>query len=466
MLALAAPAQGASSVVIRGAGFGHGVGLSQYGTLGYAQHGWTHDKILAHYYTGTQLGRLSGTQTVRVLLRSGHSRYVVSGAAEANGLKLDSGKRYLVTSGGKGEVIREMSGKSLGTAPPPMRFTPPSGGVLTLAGPADNGTSGGSYRGALEFRPGVGGLLAVNAIGLEQYVAGVISAEVPARWPVEALRAQAVAARTYAITTSAGGGEGFTAYADTRSQMYRGVSAESPATDAAVRATSGLVVTYQGKPVTTYFFSTSGGRTENVENVFIGGQPRPWLKSVEDPYDDVSPSHRWGPFKFSIASATAKLRGLVPGRLRWIRVLKRGVSPRIVRAQLVGSAGTSTVTGPQLRRAFGLRDSWMNFTTFSSDLTKPKTPKLAPAPPGSATDPLTGGNGPKAAAATAELALVGRIRPAKKGDWARVERRAGGGWKHFLDVEIGAAGAYRTTVPAGGTYRVRYAGMTGPEVTR
>ena len=97
--------------MIRGAGFGHGVGLSQYGTLGYAQHGWTHDRILAHYYTGTQLGRLSGTQTVRVLLRSGHSRYVLSGAAEANGLKLDPGKRYLVTSGGKGEVIRETAGQ-------------------------------------------------------------------------------------------------------------------------------------------------------------------------------------------------------------------------------------------------------------------------------------------------------------------------------------------------------------------
>ena len=459
-LLLAAPAEGASSLVIRGAGFGHGVGLSQYGTLGYARAGWTYDKILAHYYTGTRLGRLSGSQTVRVLLRSGRSRYALSGAATANGLKLDPSKRYLVTSGGKGEVIRNISGKALGTAPPPLRVSPPAGGVLKLEGPADNGLSDGTYRGVLEFSPGVGGLLAVNALPLEQYVSGVISAEVPARWPDQALRAQAIAARTYAITTSAGGGA-FNAYADTRSQMYRGVSAETPATGAAVRATSSLVVTYGGRPVTTYFFSTSGGRTENVENSFIGGQPKPWLKSVDDPYDDVSPNHRWGPIKLSIGSATAKLRGLVPGRLRWIRVLQRGVSPRIVRAQLVGSSGTREATGPQLRRALGLRDAWINFTTFSSDLTKARKPKLTPPAPGSATDPLTGGS---AHAARAERVISGAIRPARRGDWAQVEQLVGGRWLLAVDVELGRTGRYRTTVPAGGTYRVRYAGMTGPTV--
>jgi stage II sporulation protein D len=459
-LVLAAPAHGASSLVIRGAGYGHGVGMSQYGTLGYARHGWTHDRILAHYYTGTRLGRLSSSQTVRVLLRSGRARYAVTGAASANGLKLDPSKTYLVTSGGKGEVIRNAAGKTLGTATPPMRLTPRSGGVLTLGGPADNGLSGGSYRGALEFRPGVGGLLAVNAVPLEQYVAGVISAEVPARWPDQALRAQAVAARTYAITTSAGGGA-FNQYADTRSQMYRGVSAETPSTSAAVRATANLVVTYGGKPVTTYFFSTSGGRTENVENVFMGGRPKPWLKSVKDPYDDISPSHRWGPIKLSISSATAKLRGLLPGRLRWIRVLKRGVSPRIVRAQLVGSGGTATATGPQLRRALGLRDSWINFTTFSTDLTKRKTNNLAPSPPGLGNDPLTGGS---ARAASAQVNVSGEIHPARRGSWAQVQRLVAGRWVLAVDVQIGKGGRYSTRVPAGGRYRVRYAGSEGPEV--
>ena len=122
---------------------------------------------------------------------------------------------------------------------------------------------------------------------------GVVSRESPASWPIEALKAQAVAARTYAITTTKGG-NGFDHYPDTRSQVYGGVAAETASTDRAVAETRGQVVTYDGEPVITYFFSTSGGRTENVENS-LGGAPQPWLRSVEDPYDDVSPRHRWGP---------------------------------------------------------------------------------------------------------------------------------------------------------------------------
>ena len=112
--------------------------------------------------------------------------------------------------------------------------------------------------------------MAINAVGLEQYLRGVVAAESPSNWPAAALQAQAVAARTYAITTSAGGSLGFDQYADTRSQMYRGVASETPSTNAAVNATAGEVVTYGGKPVVTYFFSTSGGRTENVEESVLG----------------------------------------------------------------------------------------------------------------------------------------------------------------------------------------------------
>ena len=380
-LVLAAPAQGASSLVIRGAGYGHGVGLSQYGTLGYARAGWTYDRILAHYYTGTRLGPpvlvadRARAAALRPLALCGH------GGRGRQRAEARPAKSYLVTSGGKGEVIRSAAGKALGTATPPMRLTPPAGGVLTLRGPADNGLSDGSYRGALEFSPGVGGLLAVNALPLEQYVAGVISAEVPGAL-ARSGAARAGDRRAHLRDHDERRRRRRSTSTPTRARRCTAASAprrRRPAPPSARRAN--LVVTYGGKPVTTYFFSTSGGRTENVENSFIGGQPKPWLKSVNDPYDDVSPSHRWGPIKLSISSATAKLRGLLPGRLRWIRVLKRGVSPRIVRAQLVGSGGTAVATGPQLRRALGLRDAWISFTTFSSDLTKRKT-NLAPSPPG------------------------------------------------------------------------------------
>ena len=130
---------------------------------------------------------------------------------------------------------------------------------LKLLGQGPNGVRDGRFRGALEFRPSGGRLLVINALDLDSYVRGVVAAESPASWPQEALRAQAVAARTYAITTNAGGGQGFTQWADTRSQVYNGVSAETATTDAAVAGTARQVVTYLGEPITTYFFSTSGG---------------------------------------------------------------------------------------------------------------------------------------------------------------------------------------------------------------
>src|SRR3954465_11846889 len=151
--------------------------------------------------------------------------------------------------------------------PPPLAVDAPADGALLLVGTSQPGVANGRYRGALELRPGGRGVNAINAIGLESYVRGVVSAESPSAWPAETLKAQAVAARTYAVTSRAGSiSDGFDQFADTRSQMYKGVAAEIASTNAAVAATAGQVVTYAGQPVTTYFFSTSGGHTENIEN--------------------------------------------------------------------------------------------------------------------------------------------------------------------------------------------------------
>jgi stage II sporulation protein D len=428
-----------------------------------AQRGWTADRILAHYYTGTQLGRLESGATVRVLLQSGRSRYSIRGASSVGGALLDPNQTYTVARGRQGLVIRDAAGGDRLTSPGPMVFRPEQGRSVTLLGAAQNGTSGGRYRGAVQIAPSGGGLSAINAVGLEDYVAGVISAEVPASWPVEALRAQAIAARTYAITTNAGGAAGlFTQYADTRSQMYRGVAAETAATTAAVRATSGRVVTYRGKPVTTYFFSTSGGRTENIENSFVGAQPQPWLKSVKDPYDSVSPHHLWKTTRMTTARATAALGGLVKGRLRSIRVIKRGVSPRIVRAEVVGSGGRTSVTGPQLRRALGLRDTWIRFRGFSTSVTADPAPApQPPAMPKTTTDPDTGG----AQTSRRRTGVIhGTIWPARRGAWASVERRERTRWVRAVDVQIGARGSYSTVLPGPGSYRVRLDGGTGPVV--
>ncbi len=462
LLVPATAAQGATSLVASVRGFGHGVGLSQYGTLGYARQGWTADRILAHYYTGTQLGRLSRGVAVRVLLQSGRSRYAISGASSVGGRLLDRAKTYTVARGGNGLVISDATGRDLFTSSGPLVLQPASGGAVTLGGSAQNGTSGGAYRGAIEVRSGAGGVSAINVVGLEDYTAGVVSAEVPASWPAEALRAQAVAARTYAVTTNAGGSAGqFTQYADTRSQMYRGVAAETPTTSAAVKATANRVVTYQGTPVTTFFFSTSGGRTENVEYGFVGSDPKPWLKSVADPYDTASPYHRPQTIRMTLTRATRALSGLVKGRLKLIRVRKRGFSPRIVRADVVGTAGTTTVTGPQLRRALGLRDTWIRFRSFSTDVSNQPAAPVVPGIPRTPADPTTGG----AQMSSVARRIHGVVAPATAGAWATVEQRVGTRWVRAVDVQVAAGGAYSTTLPEPGRYRLRYGGVTGPEVT-
>jgi len=304
LLLCAGPA-GASKLVISGAGDGHGVGMSQQGALGYAEHGWSYEAILAHYYTGTALGSAPPKTVVRVLV------------------------------GGK-----------------------------------------------------------VRKIALETYVRGVVAAEVSSGWPMAALEAQAVASRTYAITAHAGGSK-FDVYPDTRSQMYLGKAAETTRTNVAVAATAGQIVTYEGKPAITYFFASSGGRTESVQNAFGGSTPEPWLLGVSDPYD-AGPMHRWT-VTISFKSAASRLSGLVSGSFRGIEVLKRGTSPRIVSADVLGSKGRTLVSGPELAARLGLYDTWAYFSVTDAHGTRPE-PDLS-RQPAAGSEPAPPPTGPPAAPA-------------------------------------------------------------------
>jgi stage II sporulation protein D len=252
--------------------------------------------------------------------------------------------------------------------------------------------------------------------------------------------------------------------------MYRGVAAEYPSTEAAVDDTTGQVVTYGGKPVVTYFFSTSGGKTENVENSFVGALPRPWLRGVDDPFDSVSPRHRWGPYRMTLAQAGAKLGSLVKGRFRSIKVLQRGFSPRVVHAQVVGTLGRTDVTGADLRRRFGLYDSWAYFTTITSKKkTTTQTTPAAPATDGAGQgDPSSGGTAPTPPAGTARAGrtvLSGTITPARRGARLRVQRRVGGRWVTYAWTTMRAGGRYAAQLGGPGTYRVLFHGAPGPSVT-
>jgi stage II sporulation protein D len=443
LLLAAAPAfAGKARFTIRGAGFGHGVGMSQYGALGFAQHGKKHDEILRHYYTGTEVGTTDPARTVRVLIQAtGTASF--SGASRAGSRGLNPSRTYLVRRNGSSKVdLLSSAGKRIATFSAPLQVAGPDN-VVRLGG-------AGSYRGTFEFRPDTfGGVLAVNAVSLEDYVAGVVSRESPSSWPAEALKAQAVAARTYAITTSKAG-NGFEQYADVRSQVYGGIAAETASTNRAVADTRGQVVTRGGKPVVTFFFSTSGGRTENVENTNVGAGPQPHLKSVADPYDDVSPKHRWTPTRMTLPQAGAKLAGLVKGRFKGIQVIKRGKSPRIVAADVVGSGGRTRVDGATLRARLGLLDTWAYFTSIA-------TRKAKPSPTGGASPGVAAGPRPRAA-------VAGTVVPAREGAEVQIQVRDGGRWETVASTIVREGGAYRAAIARNGTYRAVFAGDAGPAI--
>jgi stage II sporulation protein D len=420
----AAAARAATTFFIRGGGAGHGIGMSQYGAYGYALHGMDYRFILAHYYTGTALATSNPSRTVRVLLATGQATF--SGASAAGQTALDPLTTYQVLpAGGSTLKIVARNGKQVGA-----RFPAP----LAVTGPAPLRIAGlGSYRGSLEFRPdGSGGVQTVNDVGLDDYVRGVVAGEMPSSWSPQALEAQAVAARTYAITATVGA-SGYDLYDDSRSQIYGGVGSETPATNAAVAATSGQIVTYHGQPAVTYFFSSSGGYTENIENVWPGTSPEPWLKGVPDPFDGAGhdPYHRWGS-QMSLAAATAKLGSLVKGSLIGITVISHGASPRVLSAAVVGSRGRTIVSGGTLQGIFGLATTYASFTAVSTV--------------GSLN------------------ALAGSVYPAPRSGTVSVQVASGSSWQTVAHPTIGASGAYRATGLTRGHYRIAYAGLTGPTV--
>jgi stage II sporulation protein D len=320
MLLAAAGAARASDLVVAGAGFGHGVGMSQEGAYGYAHRGLSYRAILARYYRGTSIGAAPAGARVRVLI---------------------------------GNRVRRMS--------------------------------------------------------LETYVRGVVSAEVPASWPAAALEAQAVASRTYALTAHAGGSR-FDVYADTRSQVYGGPAAYTAATDAAVAATAGQIVTYERQPAITYFFASSGGRTESVENAFAGSVPEPWLRSVTDPYDGGS-LHTWT-LSMSFQSAAARLGSLVRGRFEGIEVLRRGFSPRVISAYVLGSAGRTLTSGDDLASRLGLYATWAYFSVREGSTTVPEPDRSgtpAPATPETPSSAEGSGGSPGAGGAAGASGGAGAV---------------------------------------------------------
>lgn len=348
-----APAAGASvSWMVKGHGFGHGVGLSQYGAYGYAKHGKDYGFILGHYYSGTTIGQVDGVRIVRVLLDISGGDVGFSGATSACGQALDPSRTYEAHRSGSSVKLRSSAGMPMADCGRKLRAA--GRGRVAIAGIGD-------YRGALEVVPtdsDAGALNVINALPIDQYVKGVIANESPPSWPAAALEAQAVAARSFALSVSVGG-NGFGLYNDTRSQVYEGLDSETASTNAAADATRGQVLMYGGDIAETYFSACSGGHTESVQNVFFGPSI-PYLVGVPDPYDYYCPLHDWT-LKFSGAEISAKLGSYLDGSLKKVVTIQRGVSPRIVWAKLYGTGGVTKARGDQLEAALGTYSDWMSF---------------------------------------------------------------------------------------------------------
>lgn len=176
--------------------------------------------------------------------------------------------------------------------PGPLRIELEDGGGTIELGP-----SGRRYLDTIELRAQDGGTVAVNELSIEDYVAGV--AEMPSRWPLEALKAQAVAARTYAwYSMGSTVFDGYDLCATVACQVFVGADrvldgSTGERWQQAVDDTAGEVLLHDGAPILARYFSTSGGRTYANEDVFPASGPRPYLQAVEDPDDAVSPYHRW-----------------------------------------------------------------------------------------------------------------------------------------------------------------------------
>ena len=497
--ACGAAAQGivstAPTFVVSGRGWGHGVGMSQWGAYGYARRGRSYAWILGHYYRGTELTRQPTTQ-VRVLLAQGRSSLALGSSVEFR-VRDATGKVHRLQAGelrlGPALRIKTKGAEKAEPLPGPLTFMP---GATPLS-------LGRPYRGWMQVSVIDKKLQVVNLVSLESYLYGVVPDEVPDDWPPEALKAQAVAARSYALATRKTGGT-FDLYDDTRSQVYGGVNAERFATTAAVDATARQVVTYRGRVAVTYFFSTSGGRTAAIQDAWPGARPVPYLVSVPDPHDTASPYHRWGPVVFSAQPLRKKLR--LPAALLDVRTTQNP-SARVSNVIVVSPLGQVTVSGSDVRTLLGLRSTWfrvgvlsvarpigavpygsaVQLTGVARGVSGPtlqarageawdSAAKLTPAPDGTFSARVTpeatttyrvaGGKAlspplrvPVAAAVRLSPGadsgvLRGTVRPALAGVRVVIERQSGASWITVASAQTDAQGAFRARLSLSkGLYR-------------
>ncbi len=379
--ALWAPAAEADSAVkarsiaftIKGAGFGHGWGMSQYGAYGAARKGLTWKKILAFYYPGTTLGTMPSGTTIKVWITADndHSLTVLPSAGLV--VKDGSGHTFTVPTGTRYKawrISRSGSGYRLAYLNAASSYVTVKTGLSSTTWAVHNkakivkvrmpsGTTR-EYRGSMQLVKRDSGARTVNKVSLEDYVKAVVPAEMPTSWAADAVRSQAVAARSYAVrirdftsyvgydlcdTTSC---QVYPGYAETRNG--RRVVRETSGGNAATKATAGTIVTYQGKVALTQFASSNGGHTAQGDYAY--------LKPKADPYDGVVVSQAWT--RTVTTGSIAKAWPSV-GTVRSLQVISRDGDGRwggrVEKIKIIGSKQTLTVSGTTFQYRFAMRSN-------------------------------------------------------------------------------------------------------------
>lgn len=390
------PVPGSGTFQLSGLGYGHGIGMSQFGAEGMGRLGKTYREIVRFYYPGTHLADVAAKRQITVGLSG-----IVRSTPQGSGVVVPARSDLALSHKGDPVALpRTVGGKPVSA----FRVVRGSGGLAVWAvSPATatkvkggmNGTvrwrtaaavdrsriavlsaSGTTrvYRGFLEVAPGSTSVLAVNRLLLEHYLRSVVSSEVPSSWTDAALRAQAVAARSYALLAQVNSRAANRAYdiCDTTScQVYSPLSAETAPEVAAVKATAHKYLKDAGQPVFAMYSSANGGYS-------VSGS-RPYLVAKPDPYDGVvTGASNWGHSWTTSVSAT-KIENAWPqiGKLQKLKVLGRDGNGqwggRVLSVGLIGSKSTISVSADSFRWAAGLKSTWWTVTNVDSAVTAPAT---------------------------------------------------------------------------------------------
>jgi SpoIID/LytB domain protein len=357
---------GSTAITVTGHGFGHGHGLSQYGALGAAQQGLTWQQINEFYYPGTTWGQVKGKVRVLITADTGRDVQVVA----ERGLKVASlsrkrtwrvpataAKKWRLTAKGQDTLVQSTRGgrwKTWKKVPGEAEFSA-ADGRLTLVLPGARR----DYRGTLQsVAPRQGKRQTVNKLGMEAYLRGVVPQEVPALWAPAAVSAQSVAARTYAAYERSHPTAAHYDLCDTSlCQVYGGADVEHPSATAAIRATAGQGLYYDGRPAFTQFSASNGG--------FSSAGSMPYLVAQADPYDGVA-NPKYSTWTTTVDDTQVEKHWPDMGDLLGIEVTTRDGNGdwggRVVDMAFVFEKGRVATDGDTVRSYLGLNSDWFTFS--------------------------------------------------------------------------------------------------------